>query len=102
MCLESYNQKIDLSGVAFDASVTWAILSWSYLVRLGLVVVAYFVVAKVGLALSAVYGSVSLLWPPTGVALAIVLLLGWQYWPGILLGAFLANDLTNGLVSFAI
>jgi signal transduction histidine kinase len=49
-----------------------------------------------------VYGSVSLLWPPTGVALAVILLLGSQYWPGIFLGAVLANALTNGPLPFAI
>jgi signal transduction histidine kinase/integral membrane sensor domain MASE1 len=77
-------------------------LSWAYVLQLGLVTTVYFVAAKVGLALSAVYGSVSLLWPPTGVALASVLLLGWQTWPAILLGAVLVNALTNGPVTFAV
>lgn len=30
-------------------------------------------------------------WPPSGIALAAVLLLGYRVWPGILLGAFFAN-----------
>jgi integral membrane sensor domain MASE1 len=37
---------------------------------------------------------VSAVWPPTGVAIAAVLLLGLRIWPAILLGAFLANLLT--------
>ncbi len=35
--------------------------------------------------------SVSPVWPPTGIALAALILLGRRYWPGVLLGAFLAN-----------
>jgi PAS domain S-box-containing protein len=34
---------------------------------------------------------VSPVWPPTGIALAAVLLLGYRVWPGIWLGAFAAN-----------
>src|SRR5882672_2801669 len=30
-------------------------------------------------------------WPPSGIALAAVLLAGYRVWPGIWLGAFLAN-----------
>jgi len=74
----------------------------SYILRIGLITIAYFVAAKIGLSLVAVYGSVSLLWPPTGVALAIVILLGSHYWPGIFFGAVLANASTNGPISFAI
>jgi diguanylate cyclase (GGDEF)-like protein/PAS domain S-box-containing protein len=35
--------------------------------------------------------SVSLVWPPTGIALAALLLFGYCLWPGIALGAFLIN-----------
>jgi PAS domain S-box-containing protein len=37
---------------------------------------------------------VSPVWPPTGIAVAAILLLGYRVWPGILLGAFLTNFLT--------
>ncbi len=30
-------------------------------------------------------------WPPAGIGLAAVLLLGYRVWPGILLGVFIAN-----------
>ena len=39
------------------------------------------------------------IWPPTGFALAIVLLLGYQISPAILLGAFIANVTTAGSIS---
>jgi two-component system CheB/CheR fusion protein len=52
---------------------------------------AYYVAAKLGLSLAFVAAQVTAVWPPTGLALAAVLLLGVRVAPGILLGAFLAN-----------
>lgn len=34
------------------------------------------------------------MWPPTGIALAALTALGLRYWPGVALGAFLANAAT--------
>src|SRR5438094_145168 len=39
--------------------------------------------------------SISPVWPPTGLAVAALVLLGPGYWPAILLGAFLANATTS-------
>jgi integral membrane sensor domain MASE1 len=52
---------------------------------------AYFAAAKVGLREEMVGGQVTPLWPPTGIALACLLILGIRVWPGITLGAFLVN-----------
>jgi diguanylate cyclase (GGDEF)-like protein len=38
-------------------------------------------------------------WPPTGIALAALLILGYEVWPGVLLGAFLVNITTAGSVA---
>jgi len=54
----------------------------------------YFAAAKLGLKLAYYHPSATPVWPPTGIALASLLLLGYGAWPGIFLGAFLAN-LTN-------
>jgi PAS domain S-box-containing protein len=51
----------------------------------------YFVAAKVGLSLALIAEQVSPVWPPTGIALAAIVLLGNRVWPGIAAGAFLAN-----------
>jgi PAS domain S-box-containing protein len=56
----------------------------------------YFLAAKLGLRLAFVNASASPVWPPTGIAIAALLLLGHRVWPGILLGAFLANLTTAG------
>ena len=42
--------------------------------------------------------SATAVWPPTGIALAAFLLLGYRVWPGIALGAFLVNFATTGAV----
>ncbi len=55
----------------------------------------YFVSAEVGLELALVRGQVTPLWPPTGIALACLLLFGLRCWPGITIGAFLANVLVG-------
>jgi integral membrane sensor domain MASE1 len=51
----------------------------------------YYGAAKLGLLQQLVRGQVTPLWPPTGVAVAGLLLLGLRIWPGIALGAFLVN-----------
>ena len=59
----------------------------------------YFVAAKLGLKLAFVHASATPVWPPTGIALAAFLSIGYQVWPGIFLGAFLANLTTAGSVA---
>src|SRR6266516_3500860 len=61
----------------------------------------YFGVAKLGLSMASAAAQVTLVWPPTGIALAAVLLLGYRVWPGIALGAFLANATTHEPVGVA-
>ena len=61
----------------------------------------YFAAAECGLSLASVHTNVSPVWPPTGIAIAAVLLLGYRVAPGILLGAFLANLQTGVTVPTA-
>jgi diguanylate cyclase (GGDEF)-like protein/PAS domain S-box-containing protein len=56
----------------------------------------YFGAAKAGLGLAGSHQSITAVWPPTGVAIAAVLLLGYRIWPAITAGAFLANITTAG------
>lgn len=57
---------------------------------------AYFITAKLGLRLASINPSATAVWAPTGIALAAFLTLGNRGWPGIFLGAFLANAATAG------
>src|SRR3989441_561086 len=60
------------------------------------VAAVYFLAARFGLSLAFVNASASPVWPPTGIALAALLVLGYRAWPGVWLGAFLANLATSG------
>lgn len=56
----------------------------------------YFAAGKLGLLLAFYNPSASPVWPPTGLSLAALLVLGRSYWPSVALGAFLANYFTQG------
>jgi signal transduction histidine kinase/CheY-like chemotaxis protein len=64
--------------------------------------VIYFALAKGGLALASIHPSATPIWPPTGVALAAVLLWGYRTWPAIFTAAVIANATTAGSVATAI
>ena len=57
---------------------------------------AYFAAGRMGLLSPVVQDHVTLLWAPTGIALAAVLRLGYAAAPGIFLGAFLVNFTVGG------
>jgi signal transduction histidine kinase len=64
-----------------------------------LLAVSYFLAAKLGLMLAIVHASATAVWPPTGIALAGLLLLGSRAWPAVAIAAFLANITTLGSVA---
>jgi signal transduction histidine kinase len=59
----------------------------------------YFVAGKLALKLAFLHVSASPVWPPTGIALAALLLLGYRAWPAIFIGAFLVNATTVGSIA---
>src|SRR5437879_11002397 len=56
----------------------------------------YFVAGKLALQLAFLNASASPVWPPAGIALAALLVLGYRVWPGVFIGAFFVNLLTAG------
>ncbi|QSQ12577.1 MASE1 domain-containing protein [Myxococcus landrumensis] len=66
-----------------------------HLLEMLLVAGVYLAVARLGLSLATVAGNVTPVWPPTGVALAALLLRGPTLWPGVFLGALLATSSTG-------
>jgi integral membrane sensor domain MASE1 len=56
---------------------------------------AYYGAAKLGLSFAFETASVTAVWPPTGLALAALVLGGHRMWPGVAIGAFLANSWTG-------
>ena len=69
---------------------------FSALPVIGIVTIVYFIAGKLGLSLAFLYASASPVWPPAGIALAVLLLLGYRIWPAIFVGAFLVNATTAG------
>src|SRR5437764_2438454 len=63
---------------------------------IGLLTLVYFIAGKIGLHLASLHASASPVWPPAGIALAAILLIGYRAWPAIFVGAFLVNLTTAG------
>ncbi len=55
-----------------------------------LLTAVYVGAAKLGLTMASLNGNVTIIWPPTGIALAALVLGGVRLWPGVAMGAFLA------------
>jgi signal transduction histidine kinase/CheY-like chemotaxis protein len=68
------------------------------LARISVLAALYFATAKLGLMLAFVHASATAIWPPTGIAAAALLVLGPRLWPGVFLGAFLANITTQSSI----
>src|SRR5687768_13666705 len=51
----------------------------------------YIAAGRFGLQLDAVSGFATLVWAPSGIALAFLLHFGLQVWPGVTLGALVVN-----------
>ena len=69
---------------------------WAWLAAL---TAAYVVAGKLGLLFASVHASATAVWPPSGIALAALLILGVRMWPAVAAGAFLVNVTTAGSVA---
>lgn len=68
----------------------------SYLLAYLGVFAAYAVSGKLGLQLATLNANTTAVWPPAGIALAALILVGPRIWPAIFAGAFAVNVLTSG------
>ncbi|TMG12168.1 MAG: serine/threonine protein phosphatase, partial [Chloroflexi bacterium] len=59
--------------------------------RLALVALAYWLAAELSLNLALVHGQVTPIWPPTGIAVVAILLVGRRATAAIALAAFAVN-----------
>src|SRR6185295_10475012 len=69
---------------------------WELLAGNAVLAGVYFAAGRLGLLLPIVHDHVTLLWAPTGIALAALLLFGPGAAPGVALGAFLVNFTVGG------
>ncbi|MGI8427461.1 MAG: MASE1 domain-containing protein, partial [Actinomycetota bacterium] len=55
------------------------------------IAIVYIATAQLGFLVAIPPGNVTVIWPPSGIALTAMLLLGSRAWAGIWLGSFLVN-----------
>ena len=75
---------------------------FSALPLIGLFAIIYIAAGKIGLNLASLHASASPVWPPAGIALAAILLLGYRAWPAIFVGALIVNLTTAGDVATSV
>src|SRR5258708_15672506 len=85
-------RSIDLRGLLKAATYTLELIT---------IATAYFGLAVSGLLLPWINPTATPLWPPTGLALALVLIRGYRIWPAILVGAFFSTAVGSGSLSEA-
>ncbi|MFZ2081651.1 MAG: MASE1 domain-containing protein [Xanthobacteraceae bacterium] len=68
-----------------------------YGLEIAIVAIVYIGVARTSLLVPAAVQTP--LWPPTGMALAIILLRGYRIWPAVLIGSFSATVITTGVLT---
>lgn len=59
--------------------------------------VLYAATGKLGLMVSSAPSYATAIWPPSGIALAMMLLYGYRLWPGIFFGSFALNAAIGGI-----
>src|SRR5262249_11401222 len=86
------------------ASISGKVLNpTAYALELVIVTASYAVLGDLSQWLPSLNPTASPCWPPTGLALALVLLCGYRIWPAIFLGSFLASamsPLASGTVDY--
>jgi PAS domain S-box-containing protein len=70
-----------------------------YVLELAAIAIAYVALAKTASLFAAASITSTPLWPPSGVALALILLRGYRIWPALLMGAFSASVLAADTVA---
>jgi signal transduction histidine kinase len=71
--------------------MTWAMTELRLPARIVLLAALYTLVGRVGLSIAPVGGFATVVWPPSGIALAALVLYGKALWPGVFLGALFVN-----------
>jgi PAS domain S-box-containing protein len=69
----------------------------SYASTIMLLTILYIVSGKIGLLLAIPPGYTTLIWPPSGIALGMLIIHGWRIWPGVLIGAFVLMCSVSGV-----
>jgi PAS domain S-box-containing protein len=71
----------------------------TYGLEIAIIAVLYVGLASTAQLFPAIAAVQTPLWPPTGLALAIILLRGYRIWPGILIGSLAATTIAAGMLT---
>lgn len=66
-----------------------------YLLKIAVLAGVYYLAALFGQSLSYSGNNVSLIWPPAGISVAVLLIFGLDLWPGVAIGAFASTVTTQ-------
>ena len=77
------------------------IYRWPDLLKLASLVLIYALLAKMVITYLAIINVISLVWPLSGLGIAVLVIGGKKYWPGIFLGTFIGNLMFDPSVSGA-
>ncbi len=69
----------------------------NYYFKIFFITSIYYITGKLGLLLAIPPGYATVIWPPSGVALGMLVICGYSLWPGIFLGSFLLNCTVSGI-----
>ncbi len=69
----------------------------NYPARLAILAVLYMLNGAAGLLLAVPPGYATVIWPPSGIALGLLIAWGPRLWPGVFIGSFLLNALNSGV-----
>src|SRR5467141_4738763 len=83
--MSARNSEVRRDGQDRGVSLVWALL------QMAVVALAYWLAAMLSLRLALVHGQVTPIWPPTGIALVAILVLGRRVWPAVFLAALAVN-----------
>src|SRR5690606_26469791 len=86
--IKNYNIGLIVSQLLVQTKLT---LKYDLDLKIILFAVLYYVAARLGYFLSFQDTTALPAWPPSGIAFALILLMGRLTWPGITIGALIAN-----------
>ncbi|HEX4924777.1 MAG TPA: MASE1 domain-containing protein [Bdellovibrionales bacterium] len=88
--------------MSFGASTANLRVNPKYHLLVALLAVVYYATARAGLGVNALNTFATLVWPPSAISIAALTIFSRSLWPGVFLGAFLANFQTGASLPVAL